>query len=105
MNSSSEIDQRDLNEVIHLIKVDDDIDFVKNALVYYQESLLKKKEPVYKDNAFLNFVNVLFMLKKTKKILEILNDKVGYFCRHLRSHKFSTSAIILRESYENIYIF
>ena len=105
MNSSSEIDQRDLNEVIHLIKVDDDIDFVKNALVYYQESLLKKKEPVYKDNAFLNFVNVLFMLKKTKKILEILNDKVGYFCRHLRSQKFSTSAIILMESYENIYFF
>ena len=82
MNSSSEIDQKDLNEVIHLIKVDDDIDFVKNALVYYQENLFKKREPAYKDNAFLNFVNVLFMLKKTKKILEILNDKVGYFYRH-----------------------
>lgn len=77
MNNKGELESRDLNEAIHLMKVDDEIDFIKNAVVYYMESISKKNERKGLEFTPLNFLNVLFMLKKTKKILEIINDKVS----------------------------
>ncbi len=72
-----------------MIKTDDEIDFVKNALAYYQETIAKNKERNIQDNTSINFFNVLIMLKKTKKILEIFNEKVSVRQFYLK-RKFQT---------------
>ena len=77
ITKAGSLEPRDLNEAIHLIKTDDEIDFVKNALAYYHETIAKNKERTSQDNTSINFLNVLIMLKKTKKILEIFNKKVS----------------------------
>ena len=79
MQNQIELDHRDFNEAIYLMKTDEEIEFVRNALVYYQEMLFKKRLNANKDFLAVNFFSVLFMLKKTKKVMEIYNDKVCNF--------------------------
>jgi hypothetical protein len=66
-------DKRDLSEATHLIRSDEDIQLVLASLLKYQENL--DKTNAAQDNMTNNFFNVLYMLKKTKKVLEIYNDR------------------------------
>ena len=77
MSAQADMDARDLNESIYLMKTDEDIEAVRTALIYYLEQLYKRREQPKSDLA-ANFVNVILMLKKTNKLMELFNDKVPF---------------------------
>lgn len=74
IKSKTVADIRDLRDATHLIRSDEDIDLILPALIKYQESFTDKTK-THLDNTTNNFFSVLFLLKKTKKVLEIYNDR------------------------------
>ena len=65
----------ELKEIIYLVKTDSEIDFVAKAILSF---LNTNKIPFsdIKNDVSYKFVQVLYLLKKTNKLLQFYNEKV-----------------------------
>lgn len=65
----------ELKEIIYLLKTDSEIDFVAKAVLSFLNTNKIALGDIKNDVSF-KFVQVLYLLKKTNKLIQFYNEKV-----------------------------